>query len=121
LEAGKYTDTGFRYRKNVVNTSDNFGYAGESSRFYDVQGLNNDIFNVVQDFETIARVYIRLDTAQIKHERHEYDFFTLLGDVGGCYEILLQIAMFFLGGFFSFNASIELMQELYSKGSVVNT
>jgi len=36
-----------------------------------------------------------------------------LGDIGGIPDLLFQIAFFILGGFLTFNTSIEIMRKLY--------
>ena len=90
-----------------------FGYCIKENTFYDVNHpFNSDIFNVNSDFDTLARVYFRLDPTQINHTRFEYDIAAFLGDVGGIYELLFLIAFLIMGGFMAFNASMEIMKEL---------
>jgi len=75
--------------------------------------------NVNEDFQYIARMYFRIATTQVDHERYEYDYADLLGDIGGIAEVMVKTAVFLIGGFLSFNSSIEIMKELYSDDSAI--
>ena len=62
MAAGKFTDTGYRLRKNVVNTSDSWlTNAGTNLEYYNLQLYNHDTFNVGDDFQTIGTMFFRLD------------------------------------------------------------
>ena len=63
LQAGKYTHVGYHYRKNILNSSDNVLGAPTQSTFYDMLIEHVDIFNVKDDFNTIARMQFRLDSS----------------------------------------------------------
>ena len=75
--------------------------------------------NVDEDFPYISRCYFRLATSQIDHERFEYDFEGLLGDIGGIAEVMSKTFVFFIGGFLSFHSSIEIMKDLYSEDAAI--
>ena len=77
-----------------------------------------DTFNVVDNYETLVRFYWRIDTIQTNHFRYEYDFIAFLGDIGGIYQLLFFIAIFILGGFMSFNSSIEILKEVWGYDEV---
>ena len=47
------------------------------------------------------------------HERYEYSLTGFLGDIAGIAELLTKISALVLGGYFSFNSSIEIMKGLY--------
>jgi len=59
-------------------------------------------------------MFFRLDVTQIVHKRFEYNLTDLLGDIAGIAELLFKLTAFVLGGFLSFNSSIEIMKDLYS-------
>ena len=61
MAAGKYTDTGYRYRKNNFEAY-NYWYSGKSKEgtFYDINLFNSDVMDVDVDFEGIADLYFRL-------------------------------------------------------------
>ena len=116
LKANKYTDTGYRLRKNIVETYDSWITAAQTNKvFFDLRNYNYDQFDVdSRYFPYIAQMYFRLETSQIHHQREEYSFSDLLGDMGGICDILLSSFIFFIGGFISFNSSVEIMKVLYS-------
>ena len=51
------------------------------------------------------------------HQRIEYAFTDLLGDIGGTVELLVKISVFIFGGYFSFRSSIIIMKDLYSSSA----
>ena len=51
---------------------------------------------------------------QIFHQRIEYAFSDLLGDIGGTVELLVKISIFIFGGYLSFRSDIIIMFDLYS-------
>ena len=59
-------------------------------------------------------MYFRLDTSRVEHTELQYGISDYLGDIGGIAELLIKISSFLLGGYLSFNSSIEIMKELYS-------
>ena len=82
--------------------------------FYDTLYFNHETHNVVDDFKYIATIYFRLATTEMNHSRIEYDYMALLEAMGGIGAVMFETATFFIGGFLSFNCSIEMMKELYS-------
>ena len=58
-------------------------------------------------------MWFRLDTSEVIHTRIEYDFISLLGDIGGIAEIFTKVSVFLLGGYLSFHTSIEIIKSLY--------
>jgi len=67
----------------------------------------------MESFNLIAKIYYRLDSSIIQHQRIEYGFADLLGDIGGMAEILTKTVTFFIGGYLSFNASLTIIDSLY--------
>ena len=61
----------------------------------------------------IAEIWFRIDTKQFDHKRIEYNFSSLLADIGGIKDLLLMIISIAIGGFLSFNADIEIILSLY--------
>ena len=51
----------------------------------------------------------------MEHKRVEYGLINLLGDVGGCMELLVTAATIILGGYLSFSSSIEIVKSLHGK------
>ena len=64
-------------------------------------------------------MYFRLHTNQVEHERVEYSFVDLLGDMGGIGEILTKTFILVFGGFLEFNSSVEMMKELYKRDPTI--
>ena len=73
-----------------------------------------------ENFIHIANIYFRLDSGTVDHQCLEYSLGSLIGDVGGITEILTRVASFFLGGYLSFNATLVIIDELYSHEKVIN-
>ena len=77
LKAGKYSDTGYRFRKNVFQRNRSWYSVIDDQDletvFYDLQHYNTDTFDVDPDFQFIARMYFRLGSSEMNHQRIEYD------------------------------------------------
>ena len=91
-----------------------FGRDAYTEYFYDVKLFNQDTFDVSDDFEYIAEMYFRLDTDLMDHGRVDYTMYNLVEDLGGISELLVKTSAFVLGGFLSFNASLVIIDDLYS-------
>jgi len=67
LKAGTYSDTGYRFRKNVFEREDEWYpfYPKNSSKFYDFTLFNSDIYTVSEDLTNIAELYFRLETEKV--------------------------------------------------------
>ena len=70
LKKGKYSDTGYRFRRNVFDHIDEW-YPGSQSNtheFFDVTNYNSDTIEIDEfneDFYGIAEMYFRLETDEI--------------------------------------------------------
>ena len=71
LEAGHFSDTGYRFRKNTFFRVDEWYpfRAREEEEFYDVTRFNSDTFLVEEDGYRIAELYFRLETEEVTHHR----------------------------------------------------
>ena len=71
LGGNKFSDTGYRLRKNTFIHNDNwlpFTNSGSAS-FYDTKIFNSDTFDVTKEYNTIAELYFRIDTDSFEHTR----------------------------------------------------
>ena len=48
------------------------------------------------------------------HEKANYNLSDLIGEIGGIAELLVKVTSLLLGGYLSFNASLEIIDSLYS-------
>lgn len=69
LQAGIYTDTGYRFRENQFYKSDHWlpGVHESFSYYYDVTFFSSDRIVVDDDFNTIAEMYFRVKTDTLIH------------------------------------------------------
>ena len=64
LRSGVFTDTGYRMRKNIVQSTDSwFWNEVREKTFFNFENYNYDAFEVSEDFPFIATMYFRLDTS----------------------------------------------------------
>ena len=66
-------------------------------------------------------MYFRLDTGMFFHSKYEYNLSDLIGDIGGIAELLVKCTSFILGGYLSFNASLEIIDSLYTSNHEIET
>lgn len=111
IEGGRFTESGYLFRKHIMKRWDNIMRYSEK-KFYEVKRNIDDAFHVKDDFKMIARIQFRIDGTQMNQERQEYDYVTFLGNIGGIYELFLGLMIFILGGFLTFNATVEMIKEL---------
>jgi len=71
LEAGHFSDTGYRFRKNTFYHTDEWipFHSREEEYFYDITRFNSDTFNVEEDSYLIGEFYFRLETEEVVHSR----------------------------------------------------
>ena len=63
MRAGKFSDTGHRFRYNIFHRIDHWWWKGEKTNpFLDYIFYNSDTWEVPKDKTEIAEVYFRLDT-----------------------------------------------------------
>ena len=105
MSSGKYSDNGYRFRKNSISLVDHWipFYPPSKESFYDVKHYNTDTLNVDPRSEVIAELYFRLDADMIEHSRKVYSFMDWLGDMGGIPAILSDGVMAIIGGYLAFN------------------
>lgn len=71
MNSGKFTDSGYRYRRNTFDKNDNwFPLFGPTKiEFYDYISYNSDTFDVGAGSNRIAEIYFRLAVDEIDHTR----------------------------------------------------
>jgi len=92
LGPNKYSDTGYRYKKNTINASLKwYSLQTMDHTFYEFEAYNTDTFDLEPSstFNKIATMTFRLDTMEIEHERMEYSIPDFLGDIGGIADLLI--------------------------------
>lgn len=67
LSKGSYSDTGYRFRKNIFNRNDDWvhGYNEIQDTFYDFNVFNSDTLNIGPKSNILAEMYFRIETDQI--------------------------------------------------------
>ena len=115
LEGNKYSDTGYRFRKNTFYRTDEWYpfYQSDQEQFYDTTVYNSDTFLVDDNNLFLGELYFRLETEEVTHHRIVKQLIDLIGVIGGLQRFLLQIANIIMGGYLTFNASIKVMNGLY--------
>ena len=102
IDSGKFTDAGYRFRRNTFDKNDNFYPMSESTQvqFYDIIFYNSDTFAVDETTDDkIAEIYFRLGVDEMIHTRDVYNFMDWLGDIGGIKEALMSFFVAVLGGY----------------------
>ena len=62
----------------------------------------------------IAKMFFRIDVNEMSYQRKVYGLSDFISDIGGIHDMLIQVAVCILGGYFSFHSSIETMTKLYN-------
>ena len=67
LSVGKFTDAGYRYKKNVFSMNDEIMFGTEKEmEFFSFEEYNEDTFDlapgVTENFHKIADIYLRIST-----------------------------------------------------------
>ena len=118
LKQGKFSDTGYRFRKNNLSRDDNWApfTKAVNNDFYELLHWNTDVFDVPKDEPTnkIAEMYFRLNHEKINHSRKVFELYQLLGSVGGASYVLFSIFKYMIGGYCQLNLVVEIMTELYN-------
>lgn len=114
MKAGKFSDTGHRFRYNIFNRIDHW-HTGKLilDPFFDYVFYNSDTWDVPKNKSEIAEVYFRLDTDQVTHHRKVFAIMDFFGALGGVERILLKVCGLFYGGFANFEALFETNGQLY--------
>ena len=117
MKAGSFTDTGYRFRKNVLHKKDFFvpNVDHGNYEFYDMQLFNSDTVNVPDDFMLIAEMYFRLNFSQVNLERKVFQLMDWLGAVGGIDTLLLKFSVFLFGSFAQFNSTFITISQSKKK------
>lgn len=90
MKAGKFSDTGHRFRFNLFNRVDNWHKKTvQLDPFYDYVFFNSDTYDVPKDKKEIAEVYFRLMTDMITHDRKVFAIMDFFGALGGVSRVLL--------------------------------
>ena len=63
LRSGLYTDTGYRFVKNIFEKQDQWipFFPNTKIEFYDLNLFNHDTFEVKEEINEIAKLYFRID------------------------------------------------------------
>ena len=70
LSKGSFSDTGYRFRKNVFSRKDNWIFENEvQETFYDFLIFNSDSMNIDPKSNILAKMYFRIETDKIEHFR----------------------------------------------------
>ena len=69
LDAGKFTDAGYRFRTNIFFHTDYvyFESPEKNNTFYDFKFYNHDTYDVSEDETRISEIYLRFDIDEIEH------------------------------------------------------
>ena len=90
MKAGKFSDTGHRYRYNIFYRTDYWYTQTEKlNPFFDYIFYNSDTYDVPKDKVEIAEIYFRLMTDQITHHRKVFAIMDFFGSIGGVSRVLL--------------------------------
>jgi hypothetical protein len=90
MKAGKFSDTGHRYRYNIFHRTDYWYTQTELlNPFFDYIFFNSDTYDVPKDKVEIAEIYFRLMTDQITHHRKVFAIMDFFGSLGGVSRVLL--------------------------------
>lgn len=67
LGKGKFSDTGYRFRKNSFNLLEDWWRVTDNKwiEFYNINHYNSDTYDVQDNFEPIADMYFRLEVNSI--------------------------------------------------------
>ena len=118
MTAGLFSDTGYRFRKNVFERYDTWvPWSKEVTNvFYDLTLFNSDTMVLppaLKNKKEIAEMYFRLEVEEIEHVRIFFELMDWLGSVGGIVEVLTKLATFILGSYMSFNSGLEIIHHIY--------
>lgn len=83
--------------------------------FFDVVTYNNYQYALPGDHKYLAEVFFRIDVNEIIHFRKVYDFGSWLASIAGIEKLLLKWITFFFGGFLQYNATIEIINQHFTK------
>ena len=114
LRTGKYSDTGYRFRRNLLERVDDWPIGiSKFDEFYDYIFYNSDTFDTDGNNTLISEMYFRLEVDEVSHTRIVMRFMDFIGDIGGVYECLTHLCRFVLAGYCSFHAKLAIMSSLY--------
>ena len=101
MDAGKFTDSGYRFRENSIDKHDTIMpfVTGGTEHFHDVFLFNSDTLHVGEDYMSIAEMYFRLSVDKVEHTRIVYKFMDWLGALGGVGDIMMMMITFLIGGY----------------------
>ena len=103
MKAGKFSDTGHRFRFNSFHRTDNWYSNTEIlNPFFDYVFYNSDTYDVPLDKVEIAEIYFRLMTDQITHKRKVFAIMDFFGSIGGVSRVLLSMSGIIYGGYAKF-------------------
>ena len=115
LEAGHFTDVGYRFRTNIFDHTD-FVYPETPAawkRFFDFKFFNQDTFKVDKKQNLLAEIYFRLEVDQMSHTRKVDDIYVYLEKIGGVPEVLKQIASILVGSYCFFYSQMVNIAIIY--------
>ena len=85
LRPGLFSDTGYRFRKNIFERIDNWvpGFSEIKNKFYDIRLYNSDQIVVGKNYMKVLDAYFRIDIDEILHQREVYRLFNWIAAIGG--------------------------------------
>ena len=100
-----FSDTGYRFRENKFDMSDEWipFYPSSETVTHDITLYNSDVVTPSPDNKNIAMLTFRLDEDIITHTRIVFHLMDWLSSIGGALEALIYLSMFILGGYLAFN------------------
>ena len=117
MGGNKFSDTGYRFRKNTFSRIDKwwpFAPATEEG-FYDTVYYNTDTFDVSVEHKVIAKMFFRLNPDYKVSSRKVYQLYDWLGSIGGVSALMTSIFSLFFGGFIQFSTTTALITAMFGK------
>lgn len=96
-------------RQNKFSKADSWEPWGSSTdvKFYDVTFFSSDSIIVGKEFGTLVEMYFRVNSDKIVHNREVFTMMNWLGSIGGIQQVLMDLFIFFFGGYAQFNAIVQ--------------
>lgn len=76
-------------------------------QFYDITFFSSDTIIVGKDYGTLVEMYFRINSDLITHNREVFTMMNWLGSIGGIQQIMIDVFIFFFGGYAQFNAILQ--------------
>lgn len=114
LKAGKFSDTGYRFRYNIFERFDQwYSQTLLTNIFYDYMFYNSDTFDVPDRKTEIAEMYYRLEVDIVYHSRVVFSSMDFIGSLGGVSDFVLMMGGLIYGGYAAFHSALFTIFVLY--------